>query len=84
MCQCKVFLLHPNVLTGFCSVNARFLAVSSENANASRLYCKSFIDGGKWDWENWSAGTSKQQYPDPKQKQFTMQKSLFAGMIYAI
>lgn len=84
VCQSKVFLLHPDALAGLCSVKARCLAVSSENVNASRLYCKSFIDGRKWDGGDWSAGTSKQQYPDPKQKQFTMQRSLFAGMIYAI
>lgn len=65
-------------------MKARLLAVNSENVNASRLYCKSFIDGGKWEWEDWSAGTSKQQYPDPKKIQFTMQKSPFAGMICVI
>lgn len=65
-------------------MKARCLAVKSENVNASRLYCKSFIDGGKWERQNWSAGTFKQQYPDPKQIQFALQKGPFSGMIYVI
>lgn len=65
-------------------MKARCLAVNTGNVNASRLYWKSYIDGGKWQQEDWSAETSKQQHPDPKQIQFSMQKSPFAGMIYVI
>lgn len=60
MCECKVLLLHPVSLIVLCSVKARCLAVNSEHVNALRLCCKSFIDVGEWERENWRAGTSKQ------------------------